>query len=91
MHRVCSPEALDAELATVLGEMLGNGPTSLQEIKQLFGTITARPIDVDMVNLAVDTIAKVRSTDEAKEGLRGSLRSAPSARRAKRRETARAE
>lgn len=68
VHRVCSSEALDAEVATVLDELLGNGPTALQEIKQLFGAIAARPIDVDVVNLTVDTIARVRSTDEAKEG-----------------------
>lgn len=44
VHRICSAEALDAEVATVVGEMLANGPVTLHEIKQLFGAIATRPI-----------------------------------------------
>lgn len=61
-------EQLDEQLDTVVTDLLRNGPTALQEIKDLFGDIAGRPIDESVTDLTAETIARVRSTKEAKEG-----------------------
>lgn len=68
IHIVTTSESLDEQLEKLLSELRRNGPTALQEIKGLFNSISARPIDEDVIKLTASTIARVRSTDEAREG-----------------------
>lgn len=68
IHVVTTSESLDEQLEKLLSELGRNGPTALEEIKGLFNSVSARPIDEDVIKLTASTIARVRSTDEAKEG-----------------------
>jgi methylglutaconyl-CoA hydratase len=68
VHFVTMSDSLDEQLQTLLSELGRNGRTALQEIKGLFNSISARPIDEEVIKLTASTIARVRSTDEATEG-----------------------
>lgn len=68
VHYVTTSEGLDGQVQKVVSGLMGNGPTALQEIKTLFGDIAGRPIDRSVTDLTAATIARVRSTEEAKEG-----------------------
>ncbi|WP_031364873.1 enoyl-CoA hydratase-related protein [Caballeronia sordidicola] len=68
VHRVVPQEELDEHVEQTVADLLGNGPTSLMEIKNLFANLAARPINADVSALTAQTIARVRSTDEAREG-----------------------
>ncbi|MFM0347874.1 enoyl-CoA hydratase-related protein [Paraburkholderia sp. RL17-347-BIC-D] len=68
VHYVTTSEGLNEQVQTVVSGLMGNGPTALQEIKTLFGDIAGRPIDESVTDLTAVTIARVRATEEAKEG-----------------------
>lgn len=68
VHQVVEAEALDAALERLLGNLLGNGPLALGEIKQLFGQLAVGPVDAGVRELTAHTIARVRSGAEAQEG-----------------------
>ncbi|SAK82260.1 enoyl-CoA hydratase/isomerase [Caballeronia hypogeia] len=68
VHHVCRPDELDMQVEAVLADMLGNGPTALQEIKELFASVAERQIGPDVIAETVSTIARVRTTEEAREG-----------------------
>jgi methylglutaconyl-CoA hydratase len=68
VHFVTTSDSIDEQLERLLAELGRNGPTALQEIKTLFNNISARPIDDEVIRLTASTIARVRSTDEAREG-----------------------
>jgi methylglutaconyl-CoA hydratase len=74
---VTTPENLDPQVEKILSELTGNGPAALQEIKDLFRRITSRPIEESIVRLTAETVASVRSTDEAKEGFAAFLEKRP--------------
>lgn len=68
VHYMTTSEGLDGQIDITLSELTRNGPTALQEIKTLFGDIAGHPIDGRVTELTARTIARVRSTQEAKEG-----------------------
>jgi methylglutaconyl-CoA hydratase len=65
VQRVVSAEALDAEVDRVVAELVAGGPQAQIEIKQLMDELTA------------STIARVRGTDEAREGFAAFLGKRP--------------
>jgi len=67
-HCVVAADALDAAVDAVLAELLGNGPGAQGEIKRLFAQMEVGPITAEVRELTAATIARVRSTDEAREG-----------------------
>jgi methylglutaconyl-CoA hydratase len=79
LHEVVEVDQLDAVIEKTLSQLLANGPMALVEIKQLFGRMTQGPIDEDMRELTAHTIARVRSTDEAREGFAAFLAKRPAA------------
>ncbi|MGI4815008.1 MAG: enoyl-CoA hydratase-related protein [Janthinobacterium lividum] len=68
VHTVVEHDALASQVDATVTELVGNGPTSLSEVKILFGKIGRRAIDAEVSELTAQTIARVRATDEAKEG-----------------------
>ncbi|MDR2013032.1 MAG: enoyl-CoA hydratase/isomerase family protein [Rhodanobacter sp.] len=68
VQHVSTAEALNDQVNTVIGQLLTNGPNAQAEIKNLFAAICGRPIDADVNALTAATIARVRATDEAREG-----------------------
>jgi len=68
VHYVVSESDLDACVEGAVRDLLRNGPCALQEIKALFHELTGRSITAETSELTANTIARVRATDEAREG-----------------------
>jgi methylglutaconyl-CoA hydratase len=59
---------LDAAVDARVNDLLAGGPHAQREIKHLFGQLEVGPITPEVRELTAQTIARVRGTDEAKEG-----------------------
>jgi methylglutaconyl-CoA hydratase len=68
---------LDAAIDATVKELLAGGPTAQREIKQLFAQLEVGPITPAVRELTAQTIARVRGTDEAKEGFAAFLGKRP--------------
>lgn len=68
VHQVTGPDELDAAVNAEIGALLANGPAALGEIKALFGSLEVGPVTPEVTELTAQTIARVRSGAEAKEG-----------------------
>ena len=79
VQQVVAPEALDAAVDTCLSDLLAGGPEAQREIKALFATIEVGPITSEVVELTARTIARVRGSDEAREGFAAFLGKRPAA------------
>jgi methylglutaconyl-CoA hydratase len=70
-------KALDAAVDAVVAELLICAPQAQVEIKQLFGQLEVGPITPEVRELTAQTIARVRGTDEAREGFAAFLAKRP--------------
>lgn len=77
VQQVVPLDALDAAVDRVVGELLAGGPTAQGEIKALFAQLSVGPISDDVCELTAQTIARVRGTDEAREGFDAFLAKRP--------------
>ena len=68
VQQVVPAEALDAAVAATVAELLASGPRAQAEIKALFAQLTPGDLGPDTQTLTAATIARVRSTPEAREG-----------------------
>ena len=69
LHRVASPEGLDAALDETLEHLLACGPASQHEAKELIRAVSGSPIGAPLMADVAQRIARVRSSDEGKEGV----------------------
>ena len=77
VQRVVAPEELDAAVDQMLQQLLAGGPMAQREIKQLFAQLPVGPITPETIELTAQTIARVRGTDEAREGFAAFLGKRP--------------
>ena len=77
VQRVVVADQLDAAVEETLAQLLAGGPQAQREIKQLFAQLPVGPITADTVELTAQTIARVRGTDEAREGFAAFLSKRP--------------
>jgi len=70
-------QALDAAVDAVVAELLVCAPQAQVEIKQLFGQLEVGSITPEVRELTAQTIARVRGTDEAREGFAAFLAKRP--------------
>jgi methylglutaconyl-CoA hydratase len=77
VHRVTAPERLDQAVQEIVGDLLQAGPAALGEIKTLFAQLQVGPVTPQVRELTAATIARVRGTDEAKEGFAAFLGKRP--------------
>jgi methylglutaconyl-CoA hydratase len=75
--KVVGVDQLDAAVDEVLASLLAGGPAAQREIKQLFAQLHEGPVTDAVVELTAQTIARVRGTDEAKEGFAAFLAKRP--------------
>jgi methylglutaconyl-CoA hydratase len=68
VQQVVSADQLDAAVHAVVKELLSGGPAAQREIKQLLAQLEVGPITPEVRELTAQTIARVRGSDEAKEG-----------------------
>lgn len=69
--------ALDEAVDEMLLELMAGGPNAQAEIKQLFAQLSAGPVSDEVLELTAQTISRVRSTDEAREGFSAFLEKRP--------------
>ncbi len=77
VQQVVAKEQLDAAVDAVVQNLLAGGPAAQREIKQLFAQLEVGPITPEVRELTAATIARVRGTDEAREGFAAFLAKRP--------------
>ncbi len=75
--KVVALDALDAAVDEAVAQLLAGGPNAQREIKQLFAQLHEGPVTDAVVELTAQTIARVRGTDEAREGFSAFLNKRP--------------
>lgn len=68
VQQVVAKDQLDAAVDAEIQNLLAGGPAAQREIKQLFAQLDVGPITPAVRELTSATIARVRGTDEAREG-----------------------
>jgi methylglutaconyl-CoA hydratase len=79
LTRVVALDALDAAVDEAVAQLLAGGPGAQAEIKALFAQLHEGPVTDAVVELTAQTIARVRGTDEAREGFAAFLGKRPAA------------
>lgn len=79
VDQVVAVDALDAAVHALVDDILRNGPAAAGEIKTLFGQVPVGPISAETRELTARTIARVRMSDEAKEGFAAFFEKRPAA------------
>lgn len=69
VHEAVPDEQLEVRGQHVIDQLLKGGPEAQQAIKALLCRQRGRPLDESLIEETAKSIAEVRSTDEAKEGL----------------------
>ena len=77
VQRVVPAAELDTAVDACVTQLLAGGPQAQREIKQLFAQLEVGPITPDVIELTAQTIARVRGTDEAREGFAAFLGKRP--------------
>jgi methylglutaconyl-CoA hydratase len=77
VQQVAPLAELDAAVDDNVKALLAGSPNAQREIKQLFGQLELGPITPEVRELTAQTIARVRGTDEAKEGFAAFLNKRP--------------
>lgn len=77
VQQVVPVDGLDAAISCVLEDLRMGGPQAQAEIKQLFSGLSAGPVTGDVRELTARTIARVRKTEEAREGFAAFLSKRP--------------
>lgn len=79
VHAVHPAGQLDAAVDEVAGELMANGPQAMAEVKALFARLPVGPVTEDIRELTAQTISRVRTSDEAREGFAAFLGKRPAA------------
>ncbi|NML14422.1 enoyl-CoA hydratase-related protein [Azohydromonas caseinilytica] len=77
VQKVVPLDGLDTAVEAMAAELLVGGPLAQREIKQLFGRLQMGPITEEVRELTAQTISRVRSTPEAREGFEAFLAKRP--------------
>ena len=68
-----SVEAMDEQIAVLCTTLLANSPKAIEAAKNLIQAVSQKSIDDELMEDTVERIAQIRSTAEAKEGIRAFL------------------
>lgn len=77
VQQVVAPAALDGAVDAVVNDLLLGGPAAQGEIKALFSKLEVGPITPEVRELTAATIARVRGSEEAREGFAAFLAKRP--------------
>jgi len=69
VHELVAPEELDARVNAILGHLVLGSPNALHECKRLILELAGRPIDDAIAEDTAARLARVRASDEAREGI----------------------
>lgn len=79
VQKLVPADELDAAVDAMLDALLAGGPNAQREIKTLMAQLPVGPITPETIDLTARTIARVRGTDEAREGFAAFLGKRPAA------------
>jgi methylglutaconyl-CoA hydratase len=68
VQRVVPAEGMDTAVEALIADLLACGPNAQAEIKQLYARFAVGPVTAEVRELTAQTIARVRTTPEAREG-----------------------
>jgi methylglutaconyl-CoA hydratase len=77
VHEAVAPERLDAAVAHLAAQLRASGPRAIAEIKALYARLPPAPVTDATLELTAQTIARIRHTDEAREGFAAFLEKRP--------------
>jgi methylglutaconyl-CoA hydratase len=69
LHEVVSVDQLDSSIEQLTSQLLLNGPAAVREAKRLIRNVTGRDDRDVLVEETSELLAKLRVSDEGKEGL----------------------
>jgi len=69
LHLVVDEERLDDKVVGVVDQLLTNSPKAMQVAKSVVFAMSSDTVTDEQVDLSIKTIANIRDSDEAKEGL----------------------
>ncbi len=69
VHEAVEPDALDARVDAVVGDLLEGGSLAQKAAKELIDAVAERPITAELIEYTAERIAVIRAQDEAREGL----------------------
>jgi methylglutaconyl-CoA hydratase len=69
VHEICPPDELDAKVNMILGALMTTGAQAVAEAKRLVRDVAGRPIDDALVAETAERIARIRASDEGREGI----------------------
>lgn len=73
VHQVVAADALDATVNAIAAAIVANSPNAVCECKQLVVDLADKPIDETLISDTADRIARIRASDEGREGVRSFL------------------
>lgn len=77
VHEVVAADALDTKLTELVAALRSGGPQAQVASKRLIADIAGKTIDDALIDDTADRIARIRATDEAREGLGAFLEKRP--------------
>lgn len=77
VHEVAMEERLDEGVNALLAQLRASGPAAIAEIKALYGKLGTMATGAETLALTAATIARVRGTEEAREGFAAFLEKRP--------------
>lgn len=69
VHEVTPVDDLQAAVDGVVGALLANGPAAMAEAKDLIAGVANRPVDERLIGDTAARIARIRVSDEGREGV----------------------
>ena len=69
VHQVTAAEGLEAAVGHMVETLLANGPEAMAETKKLIAAVAGRPRDDALIAHTAARIARVRGSEEGREGV----------------------
>lgn len=69
VHEAVAAEALDGAIARITSALCANGPQAVCESKRLVQDVAGRVLDVALIDDTARRIARIRASDEGREGV----------------------
>jgi methylglutaconyl-CoA hydratase len=73
VHQVASADQLDAGVDAIAKSIASNSPNAVRECKRLVADLAGQDIGDALIADTADRIARVRASDEGREGVRSFL------------------
>ena len=73
VHQVATATELDSAVEKIATSIVANSPNAVRECKQLVIDLAGREIDAALMSDTAERIARIRSSDEGREGVRSFL------------------